>query len=275
MDFKFKNKENIFIWDEPVLKFTKLENAGIVKHCFTTRLGGVSTGIYESMNLGPRLDDDIENVKKNYSIIAKKLGVGLETIVLSKQTHTTNVKVVTAEDAGNGIMYPNKFEDIDGLITNDRGITLSTHYADCVPLFFVDPVKKAIGLSHSGWRGTVQRMGEKTIEKMTETFGTDPKDLICAVGPSICKDCYEVSEDVTDEFRKAFKGHDEIFTSKGNGKYLLDLWAANRLVLTDAGVKDENIAVTNICTCCNPTLLFSHRASHGKRGLLGAFLSLR
>ncbi|MCR5271430.1 MAG: peptidoglycan editing factor PgeF [Lachnospiraceae bacterium] len=276
MVFKLKNNDDIFLYEEPVLKFKKLENTGIVKHCFTTRLGGVSTGIYESMNLGPRLDDDLKNVKENYRRVGNILGVGVETMVLSKQTHTTNVRVITKEDAGNGTVRENTFTDVDGMVTNEKNITLSTHFADCVPLFFVDPVHKAIGLSHSGWRGTVNRMGRCTIEKMISEYGTDPKDLVCAIGPSICKDCYEVGEELYHSFKESFGGRtDELFEKKENSKYMLDLWRANEIVLIDAGVKEENIATTNICTCCNSKLLFSHRASKGKRGLLGAFLALK
>jgi YfiH family protein len=196
--------------------------------------------------------------------------------VFTDQTHTTNVRRVAAEDAGKGIVKERDYTDIDGLITNEPGLVLSTFYADCVPLYFVDPVHRAIGMSHSGWKGTVGKMGAATITAMKREFGTEAKDLVCAIGPSICQDCYEVSEDVADAFKEAFSGHaDEILLDKKNGKYQLDLWRANEIVLTEAGVLKEKIAVTNICTCCNPDLLFSHRASHGKRGNLGAFIYLR
>jgi hypothetical protein len=153
---------------------------------------------------------------------------------------------------------------------------LSTFYADCVPLYFVDPVHRAIGLSHSGWRGTVARMGQVTIDAMREAYGSDPKDLYCAIGPSICQDCYEVGADVAEPFCAAFPGHEHeiLRQNPGTQKYQLDLWRANEIVLSDAGVLKDHIAVTDVCTCCNPTILFSHRASHGKRGNLGAFLCL-
>ena len=135
---------------------------------------------------------------------------------------------------------------------------------------------KAIGLSHSGWRGTVGRMGQKTLLAMQEAFGTNPKDVYAAIGPSICGDCYEISRDVAEYFMKEFEGHaDEILREKGNGKYLLDLWKTNEIILMEAGVLREHLAVTNICTCCNDKLLFSHRASHGQRGNLGAFMCLK
>ena len=183
---------------------------------------------------------------------------------------------MTAEDAGKGIVKERDYKDIDGLITDEPGLVISTFYADCVPLYFVDTVHRAIGMSHSGWKGTVGRMGAATITAMKREFGTEAEDLVCAIGPSICQDCYEVSEDVADAFKEAFPGHtDEILLDKKNGKYQLDLWKANEIVLTEAGVLKEKIAVTNICTCCNPDLLFSHRASHGKRGNLGGFIYLK
>lgn len=245
-------------------------------HAFSTRLGGVSEGIYSSMNLSFTRGDKEEAVKENYKRMADAAGFDMNDIVTSDQTHTANVRLVTEKDRGNGITKPRPYADVDGMITNVPGLVLATFYADCVPLYFIDPVHRAIGLSHSGWRGTVAKIGAVTIRRMQEEFGSEPSEIYAAVGPSICQDCYEVSEDVADAFKEAFPGHaDEILLDKKNGKYQLDLWRANEIVLTEAGVLKEKIAVTNICTCCNPDLLFSHRASHGKRGNLGAFIYLR
>lgn len=260
----------------PLLRFPVLEETGVVEHCFTTRLGGVSEGIYTSMNLSFTRGDKEEAVQENYGRIAQCMGASKDAFVCSDQTHTTNVKKATKEDAGCGVTRPKTYQDVDGLITNVPGLVLSTFFADCVPLYFVDPVHRAIGMSHSGWRGTVGRMGRATILAMGQEYGTKPEDLICAIGPSICKDCYEVSEDVAEAFAAEFKGQEEeILDDKGNGKYQLDLWKANEIILLEAGVKKSHLAVTNLCTCCNPELLFSHRASHGKRGNLGAFLRLK
>ena len=258
------------------LTYPAFENLPEIIHCFSTRLGGVSEGIFSSMNLSFTRGDNENAVKENYRRLGAAVGFAPEDVVSSDQTHTTNVRLVGAEDRGNGITRPRTFHDTDGMITNVPGVVLATYYADCVPLYFVDPVHHAIGLSHSGWKGTVGKMGAATITAMKREFGTEAKDLVCAIGPSICQDCYEVSEDVADAFKEAFPGHaDEILLDKKNGKYQLDLWRANEIVLTEAGVLKEKIAVTNICTCCNPDLLFSHRASHGKRGNLGAFIYLR
>lgn len=285
MNLKKKNNDIVLeeVWCEngagstlPLLKYPLLEQTGIVEHCFTTRIGGVSKGIYESLNLSFTRGDEDAAVRENFRRLAGAMKTDVSKFVFTDQTHTTNVRRVTAEDAGKGIVKERDYTDIDGLITNEPGLVLSTFYADCVPLYFVDPVHRAIGMSHSGWKGTVGKMGAATITAMKREFGTEAKDLVCAIGPSICQDCYEVSEDVADAFKEAFPGHaDGILLDKKNGKYQLDLWRTNEIVLTEAGVLKENIAVTNICTCCNPDLLFSHRASHGKRGNLGAFIYLR
>ena len=260
----------------PYLSYPLLEQTGIVKHCFTTRMGGVSAGIFESLNLSFTRGDEKAAVEKNFRRISELLGCQYDNFVLSDQTHTTNVRRVGRDDAGKGLLRARDYTDVDGLITDEPGIVLSTFYADCVPLYFVDVKKRAIGLSHSGWRGTVGRMGQETLDAMRREFGTQPEDVVCAIGPSICQDCYEVSRDVAEEFIQEFAGHEpDILIAKGNGKYQLDLWRANKIVLLEAGIKQEHLSVTDICTCCNSNVLFSHRASHGKRGNLGAFLSLK
>lgn len=258
----------------PYLEYPMLRDTHFVKHGFSTRFGGVSKGIYASMNLSFIRGDEREAVEENFKRMTHAIGVPYESLVASDQTHTTNVRVVTKEDCGNGITREKNFFDTDGLITNEKGITLATFYADCVPLFFLDPIHKAIGLSHSGWRGTVGKIGKSTIQKMKEEYGTKSEELLVAIGPSICMDCYEVSEDVAIAFQKEFWDTTHILFKKGNGKYQLDLWEANRQVLLEEGVPLEQISMPNLCTCCNSSFLFSHRASQGKRGNLGAFLAL-
>lgn len=261
----------------PFLSFPLLEETGIVTQGFSTRLGGVSEGDYSSMNVSFTRGDREEAVRENYRRLGEAIGFDCESLVCSDQTHTTNVRVMTEDDRGKGFARPKDYQNVDGMITNVPGLTLATFYADCVPLYFVDPVKRAIGLSHSGWRGTVGKIGKKTVERMEETYGSDPADIRAAIGPSICQDCYEVSVDVIDEFRQAFSEESwpELFYEKADGKYQLNLWKANELIFREASILPEHIAVTDLCTCCNPTLLFSHRASHGRRGNLGAFLMLK
>lgn len=259
----------------PYLSFSSYEALPYIRHMFTTREGGVSKDIYESLNLSFTRGDDETAVLENYRRVAQALGTSIDHIVTSDQTHTTNVRPVGKEDLGKGITRPRDYKDVDGMITDQPGVLLATFYADCVPLYFVDPVHKAIGLSHSGWRGTIGRMGQATVEAMERSFGSQPKDLLCAIGPSICQDCYEVSRDVAEAFIFAFPTHEkEILQAGALGKYQLDLWKANEIVLTEAGVLKEHIDLAGLCTCCNSSILFSHRASKGKRGNLGAFLML-
>lgn len=260
----------------PYIQFKNLSATGIVKHGFSTRKGGVSTGIFSSMNLNFKRGDDPDAVLENYRRMAAALNMRVEDMVLSDQTHTTNVRVITEEDRGKGILRPQDYSDVDGMITNVPGIVLVTSYADCVPLYFVDPVRKAIGLSHSGWKGTVGHIGQKTVWKMHEVYGSEPKDIVAAIGPSICQSCYEVSDDVAETFRANFTADEaaDILLDKGNGKYQLDLWKANWYVQTDAGILPEHLSVTDLCTACHPDLLWSHRKTNGQRGGLSAFLSL-
>lgn len=280
LGIRYKDERQIFREIEkevPYLEYPLLTDTKIVHHGFSTRLGGVSQGCYASMNLSFTRGDDEAAVRENYHRIAKSIGVKCENMVLSQQTHTTNVRVVTEKDKGKGIVTPLDYTDVDGMVTNIPGICLVTFYADCVPLYFVDPVQKAIGLSHSGWRGTVGKIGKETIRKMEEQYGSDPKDILAAVGPSICKDCYEVSEDVILEFQKNFKERywKDLFYRKENGKYQLDLWKANEIIFKESGILPEHIAVTNVCTHCNSEILYSHRTSGDRRGNLAAFLALK
>ena len=267
------NQKNGVTW----LTYPAFEKIPGIVHGFSTRLGGVSQGIYESMNLSFTRGDNEDAVRENYRRLSDAMGFSMGDIVTSDQTHTTNVHVVTETDRGNGITKPRPYTDVDGMITNVPGLVLATFYADCVPLFFVDPVHKAIGLSHSGWRGTVGKIGKVTVEKMAEEFQTDPSELYAAIGPSICQDCYEVSEDVIKKFCENYDENlwPEIFYQKENGKYQLNLWKANESVFLESGILPEHIAVTNVCTHCNPDILFSHRTTGNERGTLSAFLALK
>lgn len=283
-DFKFTDARPIFeIADSsadggvPLLKFRLFNQFPMLTHGITTRAGGVSQGIYETLNLSYTRGDDRSAVDENFLRTAVSLDAALPDFVLTDQTHTTNVRAVTRADCGKGLFKERDYKDVDGLITNEPGIVLSAYFADCVPLLFADPKHHAVGVSHSGWRGTVARMGRETVYAMQDAYGSRPQDLYCAVGPSICQSCYEVSEDVAGQFRKEFP-HDFktlCMPVPGTaGKFRLDLWKANEIVLEEAGVPKEHLAVTNLCTCCNPRLLFSHRASKGMRGNFGAFIKL-
>jgi YfiH family protein len=255
----------------PYLSFAALEQTGLVVQGFSTRLGGVSTGDCATMNFSVSRGDTEENVRENYRRMGKAMGFSPERLVLSWQTHTTNIRMVTEEDAGKGFCRERDYRDIDGLMTNVPGIPLVTLYADCVPLFFLDPVKKVIAASHSGWRGTAAGMGRCTVKRMEEAYGCDPGDILAAIGPSICGNCYEIGPDVAQFFAGEFLRSSQTKP----GKYQLDLQAANRRILEEAGVQPEHIIVGDICTCCNKELLFSHRGSMGHRGNMAGFLMLK
>jgi YfiH family protein len=276
---QFKNTTKLVYENNvPIIKFTPFMNLDFIEHGFSTRLGGVSSGIYRSMNLTFNRGDDPECVHENFRRIASALSITPDQMICSQQTHTTNVLRVGIANTGMGITKPRDFHDIDGLITNDEEVCLVTSYADCVPLFFVDPVHKAIGSSHAGWRGTVGNIAHETIQKMQVAYGTNPKDLLTFIGPSICVDCYEVSEDVAIQFKNAFSSEQASFIIKaGNvpGKYQLNLQMANYFNMVNAGILSHNISISDICTCCNPEILYSHRASLGKRGVLCGFIYLR
>lgn len=272
MHFKKSNENYSTILHEgevPYLTFPKLEEAGVI-HGFSTRMGGVSKGIYSSMNLSYHRGDDEKAVDENFRRIGEAIGFDSKKLVFSNQIHETKIHKVTREDCGKVMTH------MDGLVTNEKGIPMYTGYADCVPLFFYDPKEKVAAMAHSGWRGTVKRIGAKMVGVMEKEYGCQRENIIAAIGPSICRDCYEVSQDVADAFRKELIGHEETeyMDAKGNGKFQLDLWKANEIILLEAGIRKEHLDVTDLCTCCNSDLLFSHRASKGKRGNLGAFIML-
>lgn len=278
MDWIYANQNHSTIINEKngvvFLTFPKLVKAG-VKHGFSTRLGGVSTGVLGTMNLSFTRGDLRENVQENFRRIADAIGFEADKLVFSAQIHETELRKVTKENCGEGILRETK-PGIDGLATNETEVPLYTSYADCVPLLFFDPEKKVVAMAHSGWRGTAARIGEKMIRFMEEEYGSHAENIIAAIGPSICRNCYEVSEDVAQAFRKTFlpEQFTQIFDEKRQGKYQLDLWEANRIILTEAGILPNHLDITDLCTCCNSDKLFSHRASQGQRGNMGCFMCL-
>ncbi len=256
------------------ITFPKLEACGAVRHTFSTRLGGVSQGQFATMNTSFSSGDDFDAVEENYRRLCGAVGIDISHLVLSKQTHTNNVKIVTKNDCGTGYTKPS-FQDVDGLITSESGVALVTQYADCTPLLFCDPVKRVCATSHAGWRGTVSQIGKVTVEKMVEEFGCNPSDIIAAIGPCICQNCYEVDTPVFDAFVESGIDITGVFREgRDENHFMLNLVAANKNILLSAGIKEENIDISDICTCCNANELHSHRATGGKRGNLAAIIEL-
>lgn len=270
--FDIKEKDGVVFLSVP-----SFEETGLVHHGFSTRIGGVSRGRYAKMNISFTNGDDISAVKENCRRLFAAIGSeNHERLVLSRQEHTDIIRVVTEEDAGKGFTKERDYTEVDGMITNLPGIPLVTLYADCVPLIFLDPVKKVIGTAHSGWKGTVQEIGRKTVEKMGAVYGCDPSDIIAAILPCIGKCCYEVDMPLFDAFSKVeYVNVDEIMTPVGEGKFMLDLVEANRQILLAAGILPEHLTVTDVCTCCNADTLHSHRATGGMRGNLAAVIELK
>lgn len=259
----------------PYLTYNSLSEINIINHAFSTRLGGVSEGEFTSMNMAFNRGDNPESVTENYKRICKSAGFDFDSLTASAQDHNTFVRAVTSENKGVGIYKPRDLHSVDALVTNEKGVTLVTYYADCTPLFFVDIKQKAIGLAHAGWRGTVGRIGEKVVKKMTELYGTNPADIVAAIGPAISVCCYEVDKPCADNFYALSDLDSSRFVfPKENGKYMIDLLETNRQILVAAGVKNENITVSDVCTNCNSELLWSHRATKGKRGTMSAFMCI-
>ena len=257
------------------LSIPAFEDTKLVKHCFTTRIGGVSEGECQSLNLGFNRNDKRENVNSNFKIISDCIGVDYFDLVFSNQVHDDKIRVVSADDKGKGITRESDIIGVDALITNMPGVPLVTFYADCVPLYFLDPVKKVIGLAHSGWKSTVKKIGMKTIQMMVSEYGCRSEDILAAIGPSIGQCHFEVDQPVIAEFRNAFGiDADLLIIGKENGKYNIDLWAANLILFRQAGIQDHNITLAKECTYCNKDTYFSHRADHGKTGSLAAIMQL-
>ena len=267
-DLVYTDKNNT-----PYISFPILEQFDFVSHGFSTRLGGVSSGIYESMNLGFNRGDSETNVYENYRLLCEAIGVNEKNLVFTDQVHKSNVRVATKDNCGMGITRERTYTQIDGHITNESNVPLIVFCADCVPILFVDPKTRSVGATHSGWKGTVQKIGAVTVRKMVEEYSCRPEDMIAVIGPCIGPECYEVSKDVADAFEANFSKEQcakilqcDGVNTEGELKYHLDLWEANRLILLEAGLKQENIVVSGLCTMCHTDLFFSHRATQGKRG---------
>lgn len=271
--------------DVPLLTFKNLDKISFIKHAFSTRMGGVSSDIYSTMNFKEDGHDTNDNIRENYRRIAGAMGCDVKKMVRSQLCHGTKVHEVQEEDFGVGALAKSTLLDYDGLITNIPGVTLVATFADCVPLYFIDEVHQAIGLAHSGWRGTVDRIAWSMLEAMQKAYGTKSEEVRIAIGPCICGECYEVGSELKDAFSKKFSGTIETETgilfdeickrSKNPEKYQLDLRLANMQSFIKAGVPREQIEVSDICTCCNPDIIFSHRYTKGLRGASAAFLGIK
>ena len=254
------------------LTYDALSRIPFIRHAFSTKLGAGSTTVHP---MDMSFDhDDFDAVTQNYRLFCDAAGFDYDSLVASSQDHHTFVRVVTAAEKGVGICRAKDIESVDALVTAVPGVTLCTYYADCTPIFFADPVNKAIGLAHAGWRGTVARIAEKVLLTMRDSFGTDPADVVCAVGPNIMSCCYEVDEPCAKEFYALDLISERFVFPKEGGKYMIDMLECNRQILIGCGVKAQNITVCDLCTRCNSDFLWSHRATAGDRGTMCAMLRI-
>lgn len=244
-----------------------------LKAGFTTRKGGVSSPPFASFNFGFHVEDDKERVVRNRQILADKLSFPLKNWVSGEQTHQTSIKIVSEADKGSGaVTNQNAIKQTDGLITNVQGLLCTAFFADCVPLFFFDPVTEYIGIAHAGWKGTVGCIATEMVREFT-ALGTDKADLLVAIGPCISGEAYEVDDRVIGNIPET--GRENTVISKGNNRYLLDLKQLNRDILLQSGVHRNNIDVTEYCTFRDEELFFSHRRDQGKTGRMLGYIGFQ
>ena len=264
----------------PLIESPLLQEIRGLRHGFSTRKGGVSKEHLSSLNLGFNLGDEREKVLENFRILGSLFEAKPEDFVLTQQTHSVNVRHVGREDRGKGIFRERDYTDVDALMTDEEGVILSAFSADCVPILFYDKGHRAIASCHSGWRGTHGRILARVIEAMQREFSSKPEEIYIAIGPSICKNCYEVSEDVGEAFLDAFPAlkekakNDSPIERVSKEKFHIDLWELNRWIALENSIPAENISISGYCTMERPDLFFSHRYSQGKRGVQGAFIGL-
>ena len=268
MPFDF-HEQNGLVW----LTAPALDRQAGLAHGFSTRRGGVSVPPFDTLNLGVGRGDDPAAVMENYRRFCGVLGIDARQAVLSKQVHETTVRRCTADDAGKGLLRQRDYA-ADALITNEPELPLTVFSADCGIILLYDPVRRAIGAVHAGWRGCAGGILEKTVRAMTQSYGTDPADLLAALGPCIGKCCFETDADVPDAMRAALGQDAEACLSSRVPKWHVDLSGLNRLWLLRAGLRPENIEGSDLCTACRPDLFWSHRKMGENRGVQAAMIAL-
>jgi len=250
-----------------MFRFKNLSKFKEIDHFISDRTGGISPAPYDSLNIGFNTKDAPKNILRNRKILSEMTGIKISSLTTAKQPHSSNVYIVSQFQKGKGGKdYESAISDSDALITQYPDILLLVQVADCVPLLIFDSKKKVIAAVHAGWKGTMLKITEKTLNKMREEFGSNPKDIIAGIGPSIGPCCYEVGNEVIDK-----AGDMKRFIDKNNK---FDLWKANEFQLTSVGVKRSNIEISGICTKDNSNKYFSSRASNGITGRFGAGIML-
>ncbi|WP_456271613.1 peptidoglycan editing factor PgeF [Bacillus sp. AK031] len=244
-----------------------------LKAGITGKQGGSSTGSFQSLNMGLHVNDEPEAVKKNRAILSETIDFPLDNWVCAEQTHGDNIQWVTKKDGGKGALdYSKSISGTDGLITGDPDLLLTMCYADCVPIYFIHPGRRLIGLAHAGWKGTVLNIAGRMVDEFTSQ-GVRAEEIKVAIGPSICRNCYQVDDRVIDKVKKLLEDcNEKPYNLKYEGQYELDLKQTNYQTLLNSGVPSGNISVSELCTACESTEFFSHRRDQGKTGRIMSFI---
>lgn len=248
--------------------------AGGVAHGFSTRLGGVSEGIFSSLNLGFNRGDDPDRVRENYRRFCAAIGADVNRIVMTGQIHETEIRTATPDLIKSDVCVPTGY-DCDGLITDQPGLVLTIFTADCIPVLLYDPVRRVIAAVHAGWRGTAKDIAGKAVDKMRLDYGCQPKRILAAIGPGISRCCFETHSDVPDAMTAALgDSASPHITRLTNGKFTVDLKGINAALLMRAGVTADHIEISTDCTACLHETYWSHRVTQGRRGSQAAMIQL-
>lgn len=263
-----RQKDEIIYFESP-----QLASIPQIKHAFFTRYGGVSSGDFESLNLRLSCDDDKNKVLENFSIAASFVGGSSEKIARTYQRHTDNIMSVTEGHGPESVPDP---EGVDAIMTDRRDVVLTVFYADCQPILLYDRKQSIIAAIHAGWRGIIKELPHKTLEKMREVYGTDPADIIAAIGPSICRGCFETDDDVPEATLSVYGERVREYVYRKGSKWHVDLKNITYISLIESGVMPYNIDFSNSCTKCNGEELFWSHRKHGEaRGVQGAMIRLK
>lgn len=257
-----------------VLACPLFESRGLVRHGFSTRLGGVSEPPFDALNLGMNTADSLENVRENYTRFCREIGVERDKLILTRQVHSADIRIVSEQDAGKGFSRASDLGEFDGMITAARRLPIAVFYADCAPILLLDPVKKVVAAVHSGWKGTLARIGRKAVQMMRRNFGCEPSDILAAFGPSIKQCHFEVGGDVFVQFCQSFGARSLSRSIVKGDKFYVDTDWLNMRQLVEEGLKEENISICTGCTYCEHEIFYSHRADGGKTGRMCAVIEL-
>lgn len=270
--------DNWFCCDTDGVRYFQIpsfQKTGLVQTAFTTRWGGGSRDEYADFNQGLHVGDDSDVVVANRARLADRLGFSLDDLVVGEQIHGRRVEVVTAADRVRGARdLETAVAGTDGLVTNEPGVAIATQHADCAAIFLLDPVRRAIGLAHAGWKGTALEIGQAALQVMGGQFGTRPADCLAGISPAIGPCCYEVDARVRDQLPLEFLNWPGVLINQGDGRYRLNLWEANKRSLMAAGVPESSISISCQCTNCHPELFYSYRYAGGRTGRMTAVLML-